>query len=78
MAECHQKLTLVKQKILVSELLDGSLRLTFKHQELTWTELPARPTSPSKKKAPQGATKPPYKPAANHPWRSPGTRPLEE
>ena len=69
-AERHQKLTLVKKKILVSELLDGRLRLTFKNQELTWQELPARPTPPSQKKPPQPTSTPPHKPAANHPWRS--------
>ena len=69
--ERHQKLSLARKKILVSELLDGTIRLTSHGANLRWIELPERPApakrearGPSKKKAP-------YRPAASHPWRGP-------
>ena len=65
----HQRLGLARKKILVSELLDGSLRLTYRGQELSWEELPARPARASRRRTPVTATKPPWKPAADHPWR---------
>ena len=65
----HQKLVLARKKILVSELLDGTLRLTYRGIELSWWELPSKPVAaPAKTKASQ-PPKAPYKPAANHPWR---------
>ena len=65
----HQKLVLARKKILVSELLDGTLRLTYRGIELSWRELPSKPVAaPAKTKASQ-PPKAPYKPAANHPWR---------
>lgn len=73
-SERHQKLTLVKRKILVSQLLDGTLRLTYQDQELSWTELPARPPRGNPKPKTLTVSKPPGKPAANHPWRR-GTKP---
>ena len=70
--ERHQKLSLARKKILVSELLDGTIRLTSRGENLRWIELPERsapakrePRGPSEKKAS-------YKPAANHPWRGTG------
>lgn len=67
--ECHQRLRLARKKILVSELLDGQIRLTHQGRNLQWSELPARPL-PTKPKAPTpGKTPAPYKPAATHPWR---------
>lgn len=66
----HQKLGLARKKILVSELMDGALRLTYRGQELAWKELVARPIRPSKKGRPAKTTKPRWKPAANHPWRN--------
>ena len=65
----HQKLVLARKKILVSELLDGTLRRTYRGIELSWRELPSKPVAaPAKTKASQ-PPKAPYKPAANHPWR---------
>ena len=67
--ERHQKLALARKKILVSELLDGQIRLTHQTRELIWLELPARPGTARSKTHPTEPTKAPYKPAANHPWR---------
>jgi len=68
--ESHQKLTLARKKILVSELLDGQIRLTHRGRELAWSELPTRP-SPAKPKPSQTGVPAKQKPAANHPWRRP-------
>ena len=65
----HQRLGLAKKKILVSELLDGTLRLTYRDETLEWRELPARPEKLREKRKEQEPAKPPYKPAATHPWR---------
>lgn len=66
----HQKLTLAKKRIVVSELLDGTIRLVYRGRELKWVELTERPSRKrSKPAAPKGASKGPHKPGANHPWR---------
>jgi len=65
----HQRLGLAKKKILVIELLNGELRLTYRGETLEWRELPARPERQREKRKEQEPTKPPYKPAATHPWR---------
>jgi len=65
----HQRLGLAQKKILVSELLDGTLRLTYRDENLEWRELPARPEKPREKRKTEEPAKPPYKPAATHPWR---------
>lgn len=70
--ERHQKLALARKKILVSELLDGQIRLTHQTRELIWIELPARPATARPKTPPTEPTKSPYKPAASHPWRRRG------
>ena len=67
--ERHQKLALARKKILVSELLDGQIRLTHQTRELIWIELPDRPPTAKPKTLPTAPTKAPYKPAASHPWR---------
>ena len=68
-SERHQRLTLAKQKIMVSQLLDGTLRLTYRGQELSWQELPARPPRVTRPLATKPARKP-SPPAADHPWRN--------
>ena len=80
LSEKHRSLSLPKQKITVSELLDGTIRLVYQGRKLTWEELserpgcrlarPARqsPASPSDKST-EEKEKHPYKPAADHPWR---------
>lgn len=65
----HQKLALGGKKIMVSELLDGRLRLTHRGRELSWTELPARPPRSAPKRTAGKPTKRRYKPPTNHPWR---------
>lgn len=68
--ETHQKLTLARKKILVSELLDGQIRLTHQGRNLVWRELPGRPTATPKTPRKE-IPKAPYKPAETHPWRRP-------
>ncbi len=65
----HQTLSLARKKIMVSELLDGTLRLTFGAHILAWTEVSTRPLKPKPEARPPAPNQPPYKPAANHPWR---------
>lgn len=69
--EPHRKLTLARKKILVSELLDGQIRLTHRGRDLSWNELPARPPTTKPKASGKCVPKPPYKPAETHPWRRP-------
>ena len=66
----HRRLGLAKKKILVSELLDGTLRLTHRNETLDWEELPARPARQPKTTKEHAAARPSYKPAATHPWRN--------
>ena len=67
--EKHQKLSLAKKKIVVSELLDGQIRLTHQGRSLVWKELPERPLPVKPKRTPQAAPTP-SNPAPTHPWRS--------
>ncbi len=55
----HQKLSPAKKTILVSELLDGSLRLTLGPRVLSWTEVSARPSKPKPKSTTLTPGKPP-------------------
>lgn len=63
----HQKLALARKKILVSELLDGTIRLTYRGRLLSWSEISERPSKAKVK--PSNKEKVPFKPATNHPWR---------
>lgn len=68
----HHKLSLAKKRIIVSELLDGTIRLVYRGRELKWIELTERPSrTRSKPMAPKAVSRPPHKPAANHVWRRP-------
>jgi hypothetical protein len=69
LSEQHQKLGLARKRILVSELLDGTLRLTHRGHTLSWMELFTRPPRRDRKSSTAAKVKPRYKPAANHPWR---------
>ena len=69
LAEQHQKLALARKKILVSELLDGTLRLTYRGRELQWRKLPERPERSRPRGIPGVTSKPHSKPAIDHPWR---------
>lgn len=66
---CHRKLVLARKQIMVSELLDGALRLTYRGVALSWRELPSRPIPAAKKLTANSRSKVKYKPAATHPWR---------
>lgn len=65
----HQKLALARKKIVVSELLDGRLRLTYGLRELEWRELLERPRSPRPATKQTVLSKRQSKPPASHPWR---------
>lgn len=65
----HRKLSLARKKILVSELLDGTIRLTSRGENLRWIELPERPALGMREANGPREKKAPYKPAASHPWR---------
>jgi transposase len=67
--ERHRKLSLARKKILVSELLDGTIRLTSRGENLRWIELPDRPIPARREAKGPREKKAPYKPAASHPWR---------
>ena len=69
LAERHQKLALARKKIMVSELMDGTLRLTYHGRELKWWELPERPERSRRTGIPEVPSKPPAKPGIAHPWR---------
>ena len=68
--EDHHRLALARKRIEVSELLDGTIRLTYRGRELKWVELTERPSrkrpTPAVKKATGKAVQ---KPPKNHPWR---------
>ncbi len=65
----HQKLPLIRQKILVSELLDGTMRLTWKGRPLSLTEVRTRPSKAQTKPTTRATTKAPHQPATTHPRR---------
>ena len=68
--EQHRKLSLSKKRIMVSERLDGTLRMTYRNRELLWDELTERPTRQRTKPTPEVTPKKPkYKPGADHPWK---------
>jgi transposase len=69
--ESHRTLTLARKKILVSELLDGQIRLTHQGRDLSWSELPTRPSTAKPKLSQTRVVPATYKPAATHPWRRP-------
>jgi hypothetical protein len=70
--EAHQNLSLAKKTIEVNELFDGTIRMAYRGCELSWRELIERAPAIKKKRPPTTPIKPPYKPAANHPWRGKG------
>ena len=66
----EQKQRLVKKKVQVCRLLDGTMRLQYRERELQWKELPERPARVKVAKPKLVATgKPVSKPRADHPWR---------
>jgi len=66
----EQKQRLVKKKVKVCRLLDGTMRLQYRERELQWKELPERPARVKvAKPKPMATGKPVRKPKADHPWR---------
>lgn len=65
----ERKLTLVRQSVVVRELLDGQVQLVHRGRLLQYRELPERPVREAQPKPPQASGKPRRKPAAEHPWR---------
>jgi hypothetical protein len=64
----EQSLARAGAKVMVHELLDGTIRIQYRGRELAWEELPARPAKVTKPAIPVMARQPTV-PAANHPWR---------
>jgi hypothetical protein len=61
----EQKQRLVKKKVQICRLLDGTMRLQYREHELQWKELPERPARMKVAKPKQVATgKPVSKPGA--------------
>lgn len=69
--EEQQPLTVCrKDKILIEEHLNGSIKLKLRNKELKYRALPKRPEKEFNLKIPALTTgKPTYVPPANHPWR---------
>lgn len=67
----HERLSLVRRKVVIRTLRGGNIQLTYRNTKLKWKELPQRPVRPKVK--PVRVTKPrKTKPAAEHPWRRDG------
>jgi len=70
LAAGEHKQRLVKKKVQVCRLLDGTMRLQYRGRELQWKELPQRPARRKVARPKPAATgKPVRKPRADHPWR---------
>lgn len=75
LASSERKVHLVKKKVQVCQMLDGTLRWRYRGRDLKWTELPERPAKRKAAPAPEPTKpgKPQWKPSANHPWRKRST-----
>lgn len=68
---CHERLSLVRRKIVVRTLRTGQVQLVHRQDKLRWKELPQRPVRVAAKTVrPAGRRK--TKPGAAHPWRRDG------
>jgi transposase len=65
----NQPLPRTREKILISEWLNGSIHLIYKGGELKFKELPCRPIKEMVLKATSIKPRKKYIPAADHPWR---------
>ena len=63
----HEGLCLVKKKLILRELRDGTIQLVWGGEKLQGNELPQRPVRAVRPKAPRAAVAVP--PASDHPWR---------
>src|SRR5690349_18573166 len=66
----HEDLCLVRKKITVRELRDGTVQLLSDGQKLHGTELSERPKPKPKLKVAKFSKVVPVAPASNHPWRN--------
>ena len=65
----HEELGLVSKRVTVREKADGTLRVMWDGQWLTWEEVTERPKRKREKKKPVVNNKK-WTPPANHPWNS--------
>jgi len=65
---CHAGLRLPRRRVLVRELLDGTLRIVYRDVCLRFHETGQAPVPPAGKAGARGP-QPPRKPPAGHPWR---------
>jgi transposase len=64
----HESLSLVRRKVIVRTLRNGTRQLVFRGAQLRYRQLPGRPQRPSLPPKPAQA-RPLAKPAPEHPWR---------
>jgi hypothetical protein len=70
-ARRHEVLKLAGKAVEVWQSSDGTLRLCHRGTPLRFAELASRPVpAPTDKPARESVINPPYKPPANHPWRT--------
>ena len=70
LTEANRKLSLVRQKVMVCEHLDGTIDLRYQSRELAWQELTERPARVGTPAAGMtGLGRVGQRPAADHPWR---------
>jgi len=71
LTEKNQRLSLVKQRVIVCEQLDGTIELLYRGRALAWQELPERPRRAAAPRpvVPTGVGRAGVRPAENHPWR---------
>jgi hypothetical protein len=61
---------LARQRVLVIERLDGHIELLYRGRQLSWQELPERPSRDKRQPGgPQGFSRLGHKPPSNHPWK---------
>ena len=67
----HERLSLVRRKIVVRTLRSGQVQLAYRGAKLRWKELPGRPQRLTAKPARRAVGRQ-TKPAVQHPWRKDG------
>ena len=71
----HEKLALAGRKITVLRLASGQLRLMYRGHKLRWREILAHPVPPQAPPPKAVRAPKPWRPAPDHPWRSPHVKP---
>lgn len=77
LTKSNEAMGLVKQKILVRELLDGTIKLVFKGHSLSYTKLPQPPKKDTVALR-LGKQRTAWIPPADHPWRRYKKQPCPE